>query len=94
MSRAPRAPFLLLPLLLRSHEICTFGKRSCKVPVDAKKKAPRISSGALSCRTKDALINLNKVQIARADHPLRIYKAVHVNCYPAAVHEREVCVAD
>src|SRR6266571_1682046 len=58
------------------------------------KKAPRISSGALLCRAKDALLNFNKVRIACADHPLRIYEAVHVNRDPAAVHEHEVRVPD
>jgi hypothetical protein len=41
-----------------------------------------------------ALINLNKVRIARADHPLRIHEAVHVNRDPAVVDKREVRVAD
>src|SRR5437762_13265567 len=58
------------------------------------KKAPRISSGALLCRAKDALLNFNKARIACADHPLRIYEAVHVNRDPAVVHEHEVRVPD
>src|SRR4029453_11474664 len=58
------------------------------------KKAPRISSGALSCCAEAALLNFNKLGIAGADHPFRIYKAVHVNCDPAVVHEHEVRVAD
>ena len=58
------------------------------------KKAPRISSGALLCRAEVALFNFNKLRIARANHPLRIYKAVNVNRDPAAIHEREVRVAD
>src|SRR5213083_3753075 len=58
------------------------------------KKALRISSGALLCRAKDALLNFNKVRIACADHPLRIYEAVHVNRDPAVVHEHEVRVPD
>ncbi len=45
-------------------------------------------------RPEAALINFNKIRIANADHPLRIYKAVHVNCDPAAIHEHEVRVAD
>ena len=58
------------------------------------KKRPAFSSGALLCRAQAALFNFNKVRIARADHPLRIHEAVHVNRDPAAVHEREVRVAD
>src|SRR5256886_5686107 len=58
------------------------------------KKALRISSGALLCRAKDALLNFNKVRIACADHPLHIYEAVHVNRDPAVVHEHEVRVPD
>ena len=58
------------------------------------KKALRISSGAFLCRADNMLINFNKVRIARADHALRIHKAVHVNRDPAAVHEHEVRVAN
>src|SRR5438477_9220598 len=58
------------------------------------KKAPRSSSGALSCRAKDALINYDKVRIARANHPFCVDKAVHVNRDPAGVHEDEVGVPD
>ena len=58
------------------------------------KKAPRIFSGALLCRAKDALINYDKVRIARANHPFRVDKAVHVNRDPAAVHKDEVGVPD
>jgi hypothetical protein len=61
--------------------------------VDAK-KAPGISSGALLCCAEDALINYNIFRLARADHPLRIYKAVYVNRDPAVIHEHEVRVAD
>jgi hypothetical protein len=44
------------------------------------KKALRISSGALLRRAEAALVNnCNKVRIARADYPLGIYEAVHVN---------------
>src|SRR6266478_7541759 len=58
------------------------------------KKAPRIFSGALLYRAKDALINFDKVRIARANHTFRVDKAVHVNRDPAAVHEDEVEVPD
>jgi hypothetical protein len=58
------------------------------------KKAPRISSGAPLCCAEDALINYNIFRLARADHPLRIYKAVHVNGDPAIIHEHEVRVSD
>src|SRR6266446_9914340 len=58
------------------------------------KKALRISSRALLCRAENALIHFNHLRIARADHSLRIYKAVHVNRDPAAVHEHEVRVRD
>src|SRR5207244_6693116 len=62
-------------------------------PVDAKKSAPQFS-GALLCHAANSLFDYNKLRIACADHSLRIYEAVHVNRDPAAVHEREVCVAD
>src|SRR5713101_6024312 len=63
--------------------------------VDQREKAPRISSGALLCRAKDALINnFNKVRFARADHALGVRKAVHVNCDPASVHEYKVRISD
>src|SRR5205814_6004991 len=58
------------------------------------KKAPRSSSGALLCRAKDALINYNKVRIARANHPFCVDKAVHVNRDPASIHEDEVGAPD
>src|SRR6266480_4599616 len=58
------------------------------------KKALRVFSEALLCRAKDALLNFNKARIACADHPLRIYEAVHVNRDPAVVHEHEVRVPD
>src|SRR2546430_14793949 len=58
-----------------------------------KKSAPHFS-GALLCCAEAALLNFNKLGIAGADHPLRIHEAVHVNCDPATVHEREVRVAD
>src|SRR5882762_527604 len=57
-----------------------FGKNQ-SAPVDSgrrQKKAPRIFSGALLCRAEAALFNFNKLGIACADHPFRIYKAVHV----------------
>ena len=60
----------------------------------AEKKRSAFSSGALLCREDDALINFNKFRIARADDALCIYKAVHVNRNPAAVHEHEVRVAN
>ena len=46
------------------------------------------------CRANDALINYNKVRVARADHALRVCKPVHVNRDPAAIHEDEVRVPD
>ena len=58
-----------------------------------KKSAPHLS-GALLCRAKNALINYNKVRVARADHALRVCKPVHVNRDPAAVQEDEVGIAD
>ncbi len=58
-----------------------------------KKSAPHFQRSAL-CRAEVALFNFNKLRIARTDHPLRIYKAVNVNRDPAAIHEREVRVAD
>src|SRR5947208_16672340 len=71
-----------------------FSKALVPDRVDAKKKAPRISSGALLSRAEDALINFNKFRIARADYPLRKYEAVHVNRDPTAIHEHEVRVPD
>jgi len=71
-----------------------WSRKKCTNPVDAKKKALRIFSGALLCRAEDALVNFNKVRIACADHPLRKHEAVHVNRDPAAIHEHEVRVAD
>jgi hypothetical protein len=45
------------------------------------------------CSAANALINnFDKIRIARADHPLRIYKAVNVNRDPAAIHEHEVLI--
>src|SRR6202011_4029122 len=58
-----------------------------------KKSAPH-SSGALLCRADDALVDLNKIRIARADHPFRIGKAIHIDRDPAAVHEYEVRIPD
>jgi len=46
------------------------------------------------CRANYALINYNKVRLARADHALRVRKAVHVNRDPAAVHKDEVRIPD
>src|SRR5438094_8465630 len=58
------------------------------------KKAPRSSSGALLCRAENALVNFNKLRIARTDQSFRVDKAVHVNRDPAAVHEDEIRVPD
>jgi hypothetical protein len=70
------------------------GNSSFLIQSRYQKKAPRISSGALLCCAEAALLNFNKLGIAGADHPFRIYEAVHVNCDPAVVHEHEVRVAD
>jgi len=58
------------------------------------KKTLRISIGALSCPAENALVDYNKGRIARADHPLGKYKALHVNRDPAAIHEHEVRIPD
>ena len=58
------------------------------------KKRSAFPSGALLYREDDTLINFNKLRIARADHALCIYKAVHVNGDPTAVHKHEVRVAN
>jgi len=58
------------------------------------KKAPRITSGALSCCAANSLFDYDIVRIAGANHPLRIYKAVHVNRDPTVVHEHEVRAPD
>ena len=57
------------------------------------KKRPAFSAERF-CRAQAALLNFDKLGIARADHPLRIYKAVHVNCDPTTVDKREVRVTD
>ena len=60
-----------------------------------KKSAPHFQRGAFVCRAKEcANNNYNKVRFARADHPLRVCKPVHVNRDPAAVQEDEVGIAD
>ena len=46
------------------------------------------------CRADGALINYNKVRVARADNALCVCKPVHVNRDPAAVYEHEVAVPD
>jgi hypothetical protein len=75
--------------MLRAAEKVGKSKALVQDPVDAKKNALRISSGALLCCAEAALINYNIVRIAREDHPFRVYEAVHVNRDPAAVHEDE-----
>ena len=67
--------------------------RSSRDAVLAKKR-PALQRGALCVAPKEALINFDKLRIAGADHPLRIYKAVHVNRDPTAVHEYEVRISD
>src|SRR5437764_15169550 len=62
--------------------------------LSAKKKRPAFPAERFCVAQKHALLNFNKLRIARADYALRIYEAVHVNCDPAAVHECEVCVPD
>src|SRR6266480_3492253 len=59
-----------------------------------KKKRSAVSAERFCAAQRDALLNFNKVRIACADHPLRIYEAVHVNRDPAVVHEHEVRVPD
>src|SRR2546430_3175264 len=58
-----------------------------------KKSAPHFQRSAFVPR-KDALINFDKVRIARANHTFRVDKAVHVNRDPAAVHKDEVGIPD
>src|SRR5438093_12282471 len=58
------------------------------------KKRPAFSAERLFCRAEAALINYNKVRIARADDAFRIYEAIHVNRDPTAVHEHEVRISD
>ena len=41
-----------------------------------------------------ALIDFDKVGLARTDYSLRVRKTVYVNRYPAAVHEDEVLIPD
>src|SRR5437016_13918102 len=59
-----------------------------------KKSAPQFQRSAFVCRAKDALVDFNELRIARANHPFRVDKAVHVNRDPAAVHKDEVSVPD
>jgi len=63
-------------------------------PLHGTKKRPAFSGALFVHCADDALFDNNKVRITRADHPLRIDKAVHVNRDPAAVHEYEVRVPD
>jgi len=58
------------------------------------KKRPAFQRGAFVCRANDALINYNKVWVARANYALRVCKPIHVNRDPAAVYEDEVGVPD
>jgi hypothetical protein len=60
---------------------------------DQAKSAPDLR-GALFVLRKDALINFDKVRIARADHPLCVRKTVHVNRDPTAVHEYKIRIPD
>jgi hypothetical protein len=86
--------FPVTPKGATANQLSTINHRpNLQIPVDAK-KALRIPSGALLCRAEDALLNYNKLRIARADHPLCKYKAVHVNRDPAVVYEHEVRVPD
>ena len=82
----------------RTHPVRITFEKSKALAQDSRrrqKKAPRISCGALLCSAENTLINnFDKIRIARADHPLRIYKAVNVNRDPAAIHEREVRIPD
>src|SRR5690242_8786289 len=55
----------------------------------AQKKRPAFQRSAFF-RADDALVNLNILRIARADYPLRIGKAVHIDRDPAVIHEYEV----
>jgi hypothetical protein len=59
-----------------------------------KKSAPRFSEALLCDAQMIALINYNKVRVARANHALGVCKPVNVNRDPAAVHEDEVAVSD
>jgi hypothetical protein len=36
------------------------------------------------------LFNYHVLRIPRADYPLGIYVAVHINCDPAIIHEHEI----
>src|SRR5438093_2121643 len=83
MSRVSRAPFFLFP----------FPAPNCSPPLTPKKSAT-LFSGALLCHAANSLFDHDKLRIACADHPLRIYEAVHINRDPAAVHEHEVRVPD
>ena len=57
------------------------------------KKRPAFSAERF-CEAEASLINYNIVRIALADHPLRIYEAIHVNRDPAVVYERKVSIPD
>src|SRR6266576_1438019 len=58
------------------------------------KKRSAVSAERFCVAQKDALFNYNIVRITLADHPLRVYKAVHVNRDPAVVYERKVSIPD
>ena len=58
------------------------------------KKRSAFSAERFCVAQKDALINYNIIRIALADHPLRVYKAVHINRNPAVVYEHKVSIPD
>ena len=58
------------------------------------KKRSAVSAERFCVAQKDELFNYNIVRITLADHPLRVYKAVHVNRDPAVVYERKVSIPD
>src|ERR1044072_37060 len=59
-----------------------------------KKKRSAFSAERFCVAHKDALINYKIIRIALADHPLRVYKAVHINRNPAGVYEHKVSIPD
>src|SRR6266550_182869 len=58
------------------------------------KSAPYFGGALFCCATNALINNFNKVRLTRADHPLGVRKAVHVNCDPASVDEHEVRIPD
>src|SRR5215211_3170005 len=65
-----------------------------RVYIKIQKKAPRIFQRSAFVACKTPLINFDKLRIAGANHSLRVCETVHINRYPATVHEHKVRISD